>query len=70
MASKLVMTFADANGDDVIMSYGYIDAEAPVSDIKALVNGIVANGSIFTNVPVTAKGAKIVTTTETEVSLS
>ena len=64
------MTFAGSNGAEHSMTYNYADAEAPVSDIKALVNGIVANGSIFTNVPVTAKGAKIVTTTETEVSLS
>lgn len=70
MASKLVMTFADANGDDIIMSYGYVDAETPASEIKALVNGIVTNGSIFTRVPVSAKSAKIVSTTETPISLS
>ena len=70
MASKLVMTFADANGDDIIFSYGYVDDELPNSAVKALVNGIIANGSIFTRVPVTAKSAKIVSTTETVFDLS
>lgn len=70
MASKLVMTFAGSNGNDIIMSYGYIEEETPSSAVKALVNGIVANGSIFDRVPVSAKGAKIVSTTETVFDLS
>ena len=70
MASKLVMTFAGSTGAEHSMTYNYVDDETPSSAVKALVNGIIANGSIFANVPVTAKGAKIVTTTETVFDLS
>lgn len=68
--TKLVLTFENASGSSVSMSYNYADSSADVADVKALVNGIIANGSIFVNVPVTAKGAKRVTTTETEYDLS
>lgn len=70
MASKLVMTFADANGDDIIFSYGYADKDSSNTSVRQLVNGFITNGSIFTRVPVSAKSAKFVTTTEKEINLS
>ena len=69
-SSKLVMTFAGSNGAEHSITYNYIDAETPNADLKALVNGIIANGSIFSNVPATAKSAAIVTTTQTAVNLN
>lgn len=70
MASKLVMTFAGNNGVEHFMTYNYIDAETAGSTVRALVNGIIANGSIFTNVPATVRSAKIVSTTEKVINLS
>ena len=69
-SSKLVMTFANSNGTEHSMIYNYADAETPSSAVRALVNGIIANGSIFSNVPATAKSAAIVTTTQTAVNLN
>ena len=67
--TKLVMTFAASNGSELSMSYAYIDPEVPSSAVKALVNGIIANGSIFSNVPLSAKTATIVTTHYTAIRL-
>ncbi|MBQ7217036.1 MAG: DUF2922 domain-containing protein [Synergistaceae bacterium] len=68
-ASKLVLTFAGTN-KDVSFSYNYANSEAASAKVKALMNGLIANGSIFENPPVSAKSAKIVTTTTTEYDLS
>ena len=68
MAAKLVITFADADGKNAKMSYSSADAEA--SDVRAAVQTIITNGSIFATVPVSAKSAKMVITTENEISLS
>ena len=70
MASKLVMTFADANGEDLIFSYNYADKDTNKTSARQLVNGIITNGSIFSRVPVSAKSAKIVSTTEKLFDLS
>lgn len=70
MATKLVMDFKDGNGDTVRISYNYADPEVQTSSVKALVNGIIANGSFFTKPPVSASAAKLVTTTETAIDLS
>ena len=69
-SSKLVMTFANSNGTEHSIIYNYVDANTADVTVKALVNGIIANGSIFSNVPATAKSAAIVTTTQTAVDLS
>ncbi len=68
--TKLVLAFANIEGNNVSMSYNYASDTAETADVKALVNGIIANGSIFSNVPVTAKSAKTVTTSEREYDLS
>ena len=70
MAAKLVMTFAGADGANVTFSYGYAKSSATASNIKALVNGLITNGSIFANPPVTAKSAQVVITSENVVNLS
>lgn len=70
MATKLVLTFAGSNGTTATHNFNYADPEATTASVKALVNGIIANGSIYANVPVTAKSAKVVTTTETAYDLS
>ena len=68
-SAKLVMTFAGTNGS-VTMSYGNVKTNAATSHVKALVNGIIANGSIFANTPVSAKSAKVVITSENVVDIS
>ncbi len=68
--TKLVLGFQNASGTNMTLSYSHAKASATAAQVKSLMNGIIANGSIFANVPATAKSAKIVTTTEAEYDLS
>ncbi|MBQ6148650.1 MAG: DUF2922 family protein [Oscillospiraceae bacterium] len=69
MASKIVIDFAGQYGD-VRFSYNYADPDTTVANVKALVNGLIANNTLFENPPITVKNAKIVTTTEDNYDLS
>ncbi|MBQ3402266.1 MAG: DUF2922 family protein [Synergistaceae bacterium] len=68
--TKLVLTYDNASGGAVSFTFNYADSAAEASDVRALVNGIITNNAVFENAPVTAKSAKLVTTTETEIPLS
>ena len=67
--SKLVLDFDGTTGDTAF-SYGYVNPELPSTLVQNLVDGLIANGSIFANPPLAIKSAKIVTTTETDIDLS
>ena len=69
-STKLVFGFETSTGKSMTLSYNYAKPAASAANVKALANGIIANGSIFANVPVTAKSAKNVTTSEHEYDLS
>ena len=69
-AVKLVMTFTCADGKTHDFSYKYADQNAATSSVKALIAGIITNGSIFERAPVSIENAKMVVTTETEYDLS
>ncbi len=68
--SKLVLTFSNASGNNTTISFNYADPSVSSAAVKALANGIVANGVIYDNVPTETKSAKMVITTETEYDLS
>ena len=68
--TKLVCTFETGDDKTTSMTFNYADPGATLSEVKALMNAIVTNGVIFANVPVTAKSAKNVTTSEHEYDLS
>lgn len=68
--TKIVLSFYNASGATVNLSYNYGDSEALASDVKTAMNTIIANGSIFRNVPVSIKSAKAVITSESEWDLS
>lgn len=67
---KLVCTFKDSDGAEFNMSFNYASSEMAANSVKALMNGIVANGSIFEKTPVSAKGAKVVVTSESDIDIS
>lgn len=69
MASKIVITFATDNGDKNF-TYNHASTEATSTQVKTFITAMITNGSIFQNVPLSAKAAKIVTTTENEYDLS
>ena len=68
--SKLVLSFATMEGESMILSYNHVDPEVAAAKVKSLVNGILTAGSIFSKVPVLAKSAKLVTSTENEFDLN
>ena len=70
MSTKLVMDFKDTNNDTVRISYNYVDPDVSTENVKALVQGLITNGTYFVKPPVAASMAKLVTTTETNIDLS
>lgn len=69
VTNKIVMTMETAGGDKNF-SYGNIDSSVTSSDVKTAGQALVTNGSIFQNVPLSLKAAKLVTTTTTDYDLS
>lgn len=68
--NKLVLVFNGSNGKETTMSFNYADPEMDASDVRALATGIIANGSIFDNAPLSAVSATLIQTTETAYTLS
>ncbi len=70
MSDKLVLEFGDAQGKSIFMVYDYAADTAEADDIKELMNTIIANGDIFSDIPVTKKSAKIIAVYEYEKNIS
>ena len=68
--TKLVCTFGTSDDKTTTMTFNYADAGATAANVKALMSAIITNRVIFANVPVTAKSAKTVTTSEHVYDLS
>lgn len=68
--TKLVLGFETSTGKSMTLTYNHAKQSPGLANIKSLMNGIIANGSIFAEVPATAKSAKEVTTTEVIYDLS
>ena len=68
-STKLALVFKDAENNNVNLNYKYAEPEVSASTVKTLTDAIVTNGSIFAKIPVSAKSAKIVTTTEDEIDI-
>lgn len=67
--TKLILRFGTTSGEKNF-TFNYGDANTAVSDIKALMNAMIANGSIFRYPPVTAISARAQVTTETTFDIS
>ena len=68
--TKLVLGFETSSGSTTTFTFNYAKPTATLTNVKSAMSSITSNGSIFTNVPVTSKSAKLVTTTEQEYDLS
>ena len=68
--TKLVLGFKNEYDDDIFFSFPYAKPSATISNIKNLMNVIIANGDIFKDRPVSMLSAKTITTTETAYDLS
>lgn len=69
VTSKLVLDFEGTDGD-VSFAYNYVNPELTTAKVKQVMTALITNGVIFANQPITAKNAKIVTTTETDYDIS
>ena len=68
--TRLVLEFADADGNSLFFSFPYADAHVDTASLKEAMNSFIDNGSIFIKPPVSIKSAKAVITTESEFVLS
>lgn len=68
--TRLELTFNNSAGKKIIFSFNYAKPAVSTANVKALMNSIITNGSIFTSVPTEAVSAKCVTVTENEYDLS
>lgn len=68
--TKLVLGFESSSGKSITLTYKYAKPSATLANVRALMNGIISNGSIFDSVPATSKSAKTVTTSENVYDLS
>ncbi len=70
MATRLKLIFNNSVGGTTTYSYSYANPEATAQNVNALIAGMVTNGDIFANPPVSIKSASIVTTTERTIDVS
>ena len=62
--TRLELLFNDSNNESISFVFPYAKSGATLSNIRNLINTIIANGDIFNKVPVTAVNAKTVTTSQ------
>lgn len=68
MAATLRLGFRDAGGEALTYNYKYADV-TKAANVRPLMEGIIANKTIFTNPPTTIDFAEYVVTTTTPISL-
>lgn len=67
---KLVLQYQTSGGGSVTHTWNYSKSSPTLANVKAAMTATVTNGAIFGNIPVLAKSAKVVTTTETPFDLN
>lgn len=67
--TKIVFRFGTTSGEKNF-SYNYADDDATSANVKAAMQAMITNGSIFRYPPLTAISAKYVITTEGEYDIS
>lgn len=70
MAVKLVLEFRDATATSRKWSFGNADQDVTRTNVKALMDAMIANGSIYKYPPVSKVSAQIVKTTTDEIDVS
>lgn len=69
--TTLKMTFACASGNEKTISLRRASSQATSTNIKALMNSIIANGDlIWTDAPTSLRSAVLQTVSETAIDLS
>lgn len=70
MAVRLKLVFSGAGEKKVTMLFPYAKASATGAEVKALMQGIVADGGVYEEVPTGIVGAEFLESTSTPVDLS
>ncbi|MBQ7592726.1 MAG: DUF2922 domain-containing protein [Synergistaceae bacterium] len=68
--NKLSLTFGTSTGTNTTLSFKYAKSNITATQVKALMNGIIANNVLWSSVPTVAKGAKLIQTEETAIDIS
>ena len=66
--NKLRLGFKDATGKSISATYNYADPTKGAF-VRALMEGMIANGAIYATAPASIVDAAFITTTETPVEL-
>ena len=69
VGTKLSVTYLDTTGETRTATFSHADSEGETTDFQAFATAFVTNGSIFTYAPTEVKSMKLVTTTETPITL-
>jgi len=69
-STRLSLDFSDSHGNLINMTYSNAKNNVTDAQVKALMQGIIANGSIFADIPVTIREAHVITTEAIPVDLS
>ena len=69
VASKLSLSFHDANDNSLTFNYSHAKDDVSSSTVRALMNGMITNGDMFVTPPVSIAGAKVITTTTTDLDV-
>ena len=69
MATRLKLVFSGAGEKKVTMLFPYARSSATGAEVKALMQGIVADGNIYDDVPKGIVGAEFLDSTSTPVNL-
>lgn len=68
--SKLALAFLDKDGAKINFNYNYAEPNANGTKVKALMEGMITNGSIFSTPPAIIKSAKLITTDTNSIDLN
>ena len=70
MAANLKLVFDGSGGKKVSFNYPFADFSAPAIQVKALMQMIVANGDIYSEIPQSSSKAEFVVNTVTPIDIS
>jgi len=60
MQRSLRLVFGGSAGEAITIIYPFADPDAPATQVRGLMQAIIANGEIFVNEPQTIRGAEFV----------
>lgn len=69
MATRLRLVFSGAGDKKIVMLFPCARSSATGAEVKALMQGIVADGNIYENVPTGIVGAEFLDSSSTPVNL-